>query len=63
MLALCVELLLLSRYCCVAAEFYEELLSLIYSLTCEGVSLRMWNVFPLMYQLFKNDGFDYFTGH
>ena len=43
-------------------EFYEELLSLVYSLTCEGVSARMWNVFPLLYQLFKNDGFDYFTG-
>lgn len=42
-------------------EFYEELLSLIYSLTCQGISENMWNVFPMLYQLFKNDGFDYFT--
>ena len=58
------ELIVIKRHPFVAliTEFYEELLSLIYSLTCENVSLRMWNVFPLMYQLFKNDGFDYFTG-
>ncbi|KAK2154166.1 hypothetical protein LSH36_275g06021 [Paralvinella palmiformis] len=42
-------------------EFYDESLTLIYSLTSKFVSERMWNVFPLLYDIFKNDGFDYFT--
>ena len=44
------------------AEFYDELLALVYSLTSKFISERMWNVFPLLYDMFKNDGADYFTG-
>ena len=44
------------------AEFYEEILSLVYSLTCQSISGTMWEVFATIHQLFKNDGFDYFTG-
>jgi len=42
-------------------EFYEELLSLVYSLTCTVISERMWRVFPMLYELFLNDNTDYFT--
>ena len=44
------------------ADFYEEVLSLIYSLTSGQVSNHMWEVFPMIYQMFKKDGIDYFTG-
>jgi hypothetical protein len=43
-------------------EFYEEVLSLIYSLTCQQVSEPMWMVFEMIYEMFQKDGFDYFTG-
>lgn len=42
-------------------DFYEEVLSLIYSLTSAQVSSHMWEVFPMVYQMFKKDGIDYFT--
>ncbi|XP_064634569.1 importin-7-like [Lineus longissimus] len=42
-------------------EFYEEVLSLIYSLTCQQVSESMWMVFDMIYEMFQKDGFDYFT--
>lgn len=42
-------------------EFYEEALALIYSLTSSRVSPDLWKCFEMMYQMFKNDGFDYFT--
>ncbi|KAK7477196.1 hypothetical protein BaRGS_00031581 [Batillaria attramentaria] len=42
-------------------DFYEEVLSLIYSLTSSQVSNHMWEVFPMIYQMFKKDGIDYFT--
>lgn len=42
-------------------EFYEEILSLICSLTTTHISDRMWNVFPMLQNMFENDGFDYFT--
>lgn len=43
-------------------EFYEEILSLAHSLTCQQVSLQMWELLPLVYEVFQQDGFDYFTG-
>jgi len=42
-------------------EYYEELLSLIYSLTCTVISERMWQVFPMLYELFNHDNTEYFT--
>ncbi|XP_067127440.1 importin-7 isoform X2 [Centruroides vittatus] len=42
-------------------EFYEEAMSLIYSLSSDTISQDMWKVFEMMYQTFQNDGFDYFT--
>jgi len=45
-----------------SAEFYEEILSLAHSLTCQQVSPQMWQLLPLVYEVFQQDGFDYFTG-
>ncbi|XP_071104621.1 importin-7-like [Haliotis cracherodii] len=42
-------------------DFYEEVLSLIYSLTSTQVSHHMWEVFGMIYQMFQKDGIDYFT--
>lgn len=42
-------------------DFYEEVLSLIYSLTSSQVSHHMWEVFGMIYQMFQKDGIDYFT--
>uniref|UniRef100_A0A8C2XQL8 Importin 7 n=1 Tax=Cyclopterus lumpus TaxID=8103 RepID=A0A8C2XQL8_CYCLU len=42
-------------------EFYEEILSLAHSLTCQQVSAQMWQLLPLVYEVFQQDGFDYFT--
>lgn len=42
-------------------EFYEEALSLVYDLTSKAISPEMWKVLELMYQVFQNDGIDYFT--
>jgi len=42
-------------------ELYEEAFSLITSLTCIEISPDMWKVFQYVFQLFQNDGFDYFT--
>lgn len=44
-------------------EFYEEILSLAHSLTCQQVSPQMWQLLPLVYEVFQQDGFDYFTGN
>lgn len=44
------------------SEFYEEILSLAHSLTCQQVSAQMWQLLPLVYEVFQQDGFDYFTG-
>ncbi|XP_023238428.1 importin-7-like, partial [Centruroides sculpturatus] len=46
---------------CKAVKFYEEAMSLIYSLSSDTISQDMWKVFEMMYQTFQNDGFDYFT--
>uniref|UniRef100_A0A8D3E5M7 Importin 7 n=1 Tax=Scophthalmus maximus TaxID=52904 RepID=A0A8D3E5M7_SCOMX len=42
-------------------KFYEEILSLAHSLTCQQVSPQMWQLLPLVYEVFQQDGFDYFT--
>uniref|UniRef100_A0AAY4EAR1 Importin N-terminal domain-containing protein n=1 Tax=Denticeps clupeoides TaxID=299321 RepID=A0AAY4EAR1_9TELE len=42
-------------------EFYEEIFSLAHSLTCQQVSPQMWQLLPLVYEVFQQDGFDYFT--
>lgn len=42
-------------------DFYEEVLSLIYSLTSTQISQHMWQVFGMLYEMFQKDGIDYFT--
>ncbi|KAL7992168.1 hypothetical protein Chor_016424 [Crotalus horridus] len=42
-------------------EFYEEIFSLAHSLTCQQVSAQMWQLLPLVFDVFQQDGFDYFT--
>lgn len=49
-------------FCYFSSEFYEEILSLAHSLTCQQVSPQMWQLLPLVYEVFQQDGFDYFTG-
>lgn len=43
-------------------EFYEEILSLAYSLTCHAVSPQMWQLLGILYEVFQQDSFEYFTG-
>ncbi|MBN3273221.1 IPO7 protein, partial [Polyodon spathula] len=43
------------------AKFYEEILSLAHSLTCQQVSPQMWQLLPLVFEVFQQDGFDYYT--
>ncbi|XP_019480508.1 PREDICTED: importin-8 [Hipposideros armiger] len=42
-------------------EFYEEILSLAYSLTCHGISPQMWQLLGILYKVFQQDCFEYFT--
>lgn len=42
-------------------DFYEEACSLVYDLTAEKIPPCMWQMLELMYQVFQNDGFDYFV--
>ncbi|XP_067928154.1 importin-7-like [Watersipora subatra] len=42
-------------------EYYEEILSHIYVLTSRTISDAMWHVFNSVYEMFNNDGYDYFT--
>ncbi|KAH9487616.1 importin-7 [Bulinus truncatus] len=42
-------------------DFYEEVFSLIYSLTSSQISHHMWEVFRMIYQMFQKNGIDYFT--
>jgi len=46
----------------VHTEFYEELLSLVYSLTSRQISTRMWQILPHLYRLFYDDNMDLFVG-
>uniref|UniRef100_A0A8C5BP93 Importin N-terminal domain-containing protein n=1 Tax=Gadus morhua TaxID=8049 RepID=A0A8C5BP93_GADMO len=43
------------------AEFYEEILSLAFGLTCQSVSPQMWQLLGVLFQVFQHDCFDYFT--
>lgn len=45
-----------------AAEFYEEILSLAFGLTCQTISPQMWQLLGILYEVFQQDCFDYFTG-
>lgn len=42
-------------------EFYEEALTLSCDLTTTAISSDMWAILKLIYDVFKRDGFDYFT--
>ncbi|XP_012603476.1 importin-8 isoform X1 [Microcebus murinus] len=42
-------------------EFYEEILSLAYSLTCHSISPHMWQLLSILYEVFQQDCFEYFT--
>lgn len=42
-------------------EFYEEVLALVYDLTCSRISPDMWRVFELLYQVFMKNASDHFT--
>ncbi|KAJ3612126.1 hypothetical protein NHX12_020403 [Muraenolepis orangiensis] len=42
-------------------EFYEEVLSMAFGLTCQSVSPQMWQLLGVLYQVFQHDCFDYFT--
>ncbi|XP_070563950.1 importin-7-like [Ptychodera flava] len=41
-------------------DFYEEVLSLVFSLTCSHISPHLWQVFFMLYDMFQKDGFDFF---
>ncbi|KAI2665508.1 Importin-8 [Labeo rohita] len=43
------------------AEFYEEILSLAFGLTCYSISPQMWQLLGVLYDVFQHDCFDYFT--
>uniref|UniRef100_A0AAQ5ZJ28 Importin N-terminal domain-containing protein n=1 Tax=Amphiprion ocellaris TaxID=80972 RepID=A0AAQ5ZJ28_AMPOC len=43
------------------AEFYEEILSLAFGLTCQTISPQMWQLLGILYEVFQHDCFDYFT--
>ncbi|XP_066524159.1 importin-8 isoform X2 [Hoplias malabaricus] len=42
-------------------EFYEEILSLAFGLTCQTISPQMWQLLGVLYDVFQHDYFDYFT--
>ncbi|KAM4881890.1 importin-8 isoform 2-T3 [Thomomys bottae] len=42
-------------------EFYEEILSLAYNLTCHTISPPMWQLLSILYEVFQQDCFEYFT--
>ena len=42
-------------------DFYEELFSLICTLTSKQISDNMWSILFLIYDIFQNDAADYFT--
>lgn len=44
------------------AEYFEEMFSLLMTLTSEFISERMWQVFPTLIEVFNSDTSDYFTG-
>lgn len=53
---------LLFTKCFSFPEFYEEILSLAYSLTCQMISPQMWQLLGVLYEVFQQDCFEYFAG-
>jgi len=53
---------MMSICCGLILEYYEEILSHIHVLTSITISDAMWRIFDSLYEMFKNDGYDYFTG-
>jgi hypothetical protein len=47
----------------VPVDFYEELFSLICTLTARQIDDNMWSLLGLLYDIFQNDAADYFTGN
>jgi len=47
---------------CLFTEFFEELLSLVYSLTSRQISPRMWQILPHLHRLFYDDNIELFVG-
>lgn len=47
--------------CLSFAEFYEEILSLAFSLTCQMISPQMWQLLGVLYEVFQQDCFEYFA--
>ncbi|KAG9511316.1 Importin-7 [Fragariocoptes setiger] len=43
------------------SELYEEATTLLSTITTDSVSPESWTVFPVLYNVFKRDGYDYFT--
>ena len=48
--------------CFFISDFYEEVLALIFSMTCTHISPPLWQVFQMMYDTFQDDMYDYFVG-
>ncbi len=48
-------------FCC-AVDFYEEIFTLIDTLTINTISPLMWQVFYLIKETFYRDAADYFAG-
>ncbi|KAM8973357.1 importin-8 [Pelodytes ibericus] len=42
-------------------EFYEEILSLAYSLTNQSISPQMWQLLGILFEVFQRDCYEYFT--
>ncbi|XP_074051432.1 importin-8 [Macrotis lagotis] len=42
-------------------KFYEEILSLAYSLTCQMISPQMWQLLAILFEVFQQDCFEYFA--
>ncbi|XP_075428877.1 importin-8-like isoform X2 [Ascaphus truei] len=42
-------------------EFYEEILSLAYSLTNQTISSQMWQLLGILFKVFQRDCYEYFT--
>ncbi len=46
----------------ITSDFYEEIFSLVQSLTASQISEPMWHVFLALFEMFKREGVEYFTG-
>jgi len=42
-------------------DYYDEIFSLIYSLTCQAISPLMWTVLKLVYEMFADDNKEFFV--